>query len=172
MLPLLIPAALGLAAEFAPGLVRALAGNKAGEVADQVVGVARRVTGQEEPDAAAAALRADPALALEYKRQMASYELELERLHLADVADARARDVRMTELGRTNWRAHLMILGAFAMLIFSVYLVATVDMSETVRAMLNTIASGCLALLGLAFNFEFGSSRGSKDKDARLALPR
>lgn len=168
MLPALIPAAIGLATQFGPGLVRLLAGDKAGEVAEQVVSVAQEMTGAQDPDHAMAILEQNPELAAQVRMKYAEIELEYERMHLQDVQDARSRDVRLAEMGQTNWRAHLMVGLAFLTLITCITLVATLDLNETVRAMLNTLAGGVLGLLGLAFNFEFGSSRGSKDKDVLM----
>lgn len=167
----LVMAALPLLAEFAPGLVRWMAGDDAGDVADKVVGIAKQVTGTADADAAAAALRADPALALAFKQRAADIELELERATLADRQDARARDVAMRQAGQRNRRADAMLLMAFAALCLIIYLAweGRLDMPDQVFSLLNLAAGYILKMIGDAFAFEFGSSRGSKEKDALLA---
>ena len=62
-----ITIALGLA-QVVPGLIRWISGDdssKAAQVADQVIGVAKTVTGKASGDDALAAIKADPALAAE-----------------------------------------------------------------------------------------------------------
>ncbi|MEQ8346170.1 MAG: 3TM-type holin [Sneathiellaceae bacterium] len=91
MLPLamLIPAALQIAEMAAPQLGRWIAGEGGEKVARQVVGVAQAVTGQDSPEAAQAALRADPVLVIEMQRhlkdvELALYKAETERLDIVN----------------------------------------------------------------------------------------
>lgn len=173
----LIAAAIGLAAEFAPGLVRMLAGDNAGEVAEKVVGAAQALTGTSTPDEAATALRADPGLLLQYKKDMAAVELEAERLYLADRQDARGRDIELRKLaGGENRRADWMIAGDVAGLIVCVIAIFGLlafkrDMQGfgELLVLLTTIANFFGLSLRDAHQFEFGSSRGSKEKDAIMA---
>lgn len=166
----LIPVAVALAAELVPGLVKWIAGDKAGRVAGQVLDVARAVTGATEPDAVAAALAAKPELAVQLRLALAELELEQERAYLADRQDARARDVAIRAAGQHNYRADVMLTLAFLGLlsiVWAIYL-ARLDMPGEVLAILNMAAGALLKMIGDAFQFEFGSSRGSKDKDAAL----
>lgn len=84
----LIPIAMALA-QFTPMIAGWLGGSKAEEVAGKVVGIAQAVTGQSAPDAAVAALQADPNLAYQFQAKV----LE-QQAHLADVA----ADVRKAEI--------------------------------------------------------------------------
>ncbi|WAL81303.1 hypothetical protein OYT13_15740 [Pandoraea sp. XJJ-1] len=79
MMPL-IPIAMALA-QFAPMIAGWLGGSKAEDVASKVVGVAQAVTGQSAPDAALAAIQADPNLAMQFQKAV----LE-QQSHLAEVA--------------------------------------------------------------------------------------
>lgn len=164
----LLGAGLALATEFAPSLIRMFAGDKAGAVADQVVGAAKQITGRDDPDEAAAALRADPEMALAFKRHMADIEVRLEEAYLADRQNARARDIELRKAGERNWRADVMILAAAGALVFVVWQVNTgASEKSAVLAIYNMAIGALLKMLGDAFHFEFGSSRGSKEKDAR-----
>lgn len=72
--------AMSLAAKFLPSLISKLTGSdKAGEVAEDVVNIARRITGKEDPSEVTKALEGNPQLALEFQQELHNYELELER---------------------------------------------------------------------------------------------
>lgn len=84
----MLPIALALL-QFAPALAGLLGGPKAEDVAAHVVGIAKTVTGQSAPDAALAAIQADPNLALKFQQSM----LE-QQGHMAEIA----ADVTKAEL--------------------------------------------------------------------------
>ena len=76
----LIPLAIKLASAFAPSLIGKLTkSDKAEEVAEKVIGFAKAVTGQDDPEKAVKAIEADPALALQFQRDLHTYELGLEQ---------------------------------------------------------------------------------------------
>jgi len=76
----LIPIAMALA-QFAPMIAGWLGGSKAEDVAAKVVGIAQTVTGQSSPDAAVAALQADPNLAYQFQKAVLD-----QQAHLAEIA--------------------------------------------------------------------------------------
>ena len=166
----LIGLAASLAAEFAPSLVRKLAGNDAADVAAEVIGIAQDITGQGDPEKAIEVLRADPEAVLAFKQRAAELEIEIERAYLADRQDARDRDVAIKKAGYHNYRADVMLALAFVCLI--VIIVAAwmgrLNMPDHVFALLNMAAGMILGMIKDAFQFEFGSSRGSKEKDVAL----
>ena len=75
----LIPLAISLATKFAPALIGKLVGEKAGSVAEKVVGLAQSVTGLADPEKAHDKIMADPASQLEFEKAMMNLELELYR---------------------------------------------------------------------------------------------
>lgn len=75
MIPLL-PLALA-AAELAPGLIKWIAGENAGDVAGQVVDTVKSVAGMDDPEAAVAAIKASPELQLEFQRAASDLEIRL-----------------------------------------------------------------------------------------------
>ncbi|UEP31623.1 MULTISPECIES: 3TM-type holin [unclassified Burkholderia] len=85
MMPL-IPIAMALA-QFAPMIAGWLGGSKAEDVATKVVGVAQAVTGQSAPDAALAAIQADPNLALQFQKAVLEQQGQLAQI-AAEVAKA------------------------------------------------------------------------------------
>lgn len=162
----LIGIAASLAAEFAPGIIKHLAGDKAGEVAEQVVGIAQKATGQGSPDAALEALRADPQAVLAFKSEMATLEIEAEKAYLADRQNARQRDTDLKKMGYRNTRADIMIFMAFVCVCFISYMIFDAStIKPEILAIFNMALGYLFKMLSDAFQFEFGSSRGSKEKD-------
>lgn len=172
-----------LAFQAAPSLINLITGSdKAEAITEKVVGVVSEVTGIDvsTPDgaeSAARAIEADPELLAKFTLEMRSIESDEVQALMKDRADARNRDVRIAEMnGGQNWRANVMIVCAFLVLIACVggaLWTATVDgLGEAQRTMigstLGTVIGFTLKALSEAFQFEFGSSRGSKEKTAQL----
>ncbi|MBU9261963.1 hypothetical protein KTD13_16530 [Burkholderia multivorans] len=72
----LIPIAMALA-QFAPMIAGWLGGSKAEDVATKVVNVAQSITGQSAPDAALAAIQADPNLAMQFQKAVLDQQVQL-----------------------------------------------------------------------------------------------
>jgi len=64
-----VPALMALG-QLVPGLLRWVGSDKAADVADQAVAVARQVTGADDDNAALAALQSSPELLLQYQQAM------------------------------------------------------------------------------------------------------
>ena len=161
-----ITIAYGLA-QFAPAIVKWITGSdKSAAVAEKVVDIAKVVTGAEDGKQAVEMLKADPALAMQFQKTVMENETELEKAYLADRQNARQRDVEFVKAGRHNWRADLLALLAVAGLVLCVWFIAR-DSGLPERAV-NAImfVAGVLAsAVRDVYGFEFGSSRGSKEKD-------
>lgn len=163
--------ALGLA-QFAPSLLRYFgAGEKPAAIAEKVIGLAQTVTGAPNGEAALAALQVDPKLAQEFNLAVLNADTELEQAYLADRKDARARDVVLRQAGFANKRADWMVVGDVIGLVACLVVLALFrkEMPGEVVSLLSTVASIFGLCLRDAHQFEFGSSRGSKDKDALLS---
>jgi hypothetical protein len=80
----LIPIAMALA-QFAPMIAGWLGGSKAEDVASKVVGVAQAVTGQSAPDAALAAIQADPNLALQFQKAVLEQQVQLAQINTQSI---------------------------------------------------------------------------------------
>lgn len=166
-----VTVALGLA-QFAPQIIKWVTGSaKAEQAAQTVVGVAQAITGKGSGPEALETLKADPNKALEFRQAIAAQEVELDKAYLADRQDARRRDVELHKSGYRNIRADLMVMGAVVGLISC--LVVLVAFQEKVPGevvgIVSTVAGIFGACLRDAFMFEFGSSRGSRDKDSLVA---
>lgn len=158
-------------AQFAPQVIKWITGSdKAAEAAGKVVGMAEAVTGRTG-GAAIEALAQDPALVLQFRQAVIAAEVDLDKAYLADRADARARDVEIIKSGRNNTRADVMVLGAVAGLITC--LVSLVffrnQVPGEVVGIVSTVAGIFGACLRDAFQYEFGSSRGSAEKSVMMS---
>lgn len=163
--------ALGLA-NIAPSLMRYFgAGDKPVAIAEKAIEIARSVTGATDGESALAALQADPKLAHDYRMAVLAADGQMEALYLADRADARKRDVLLHQAGYRNTRADWMVVldavGLIACLVVLTFF--RKDIPGEVVGLLSTIASIFGVCLRDAHQFEFGSSRGSKEKDALVA---
>lgn len=163
----LIPIAIKLAADYGPGLLKALTGSdKAAEVAGKVIDVAQVVTNTGTPDDAAAAIQADPAIALQFKQAMAQLEIDVYKAELADVQDARRRDAELVKSGHMNWRAHGLAACAVLLVLFCLLVVVwKADMNEFAKGGITLILGRALGWVEQIFSFEFGTTRTSKTKD-------
>ncbi|WP_376097228.1 glycoside hydrolase family 108 protein [Roseomonas sp. CCTCC AB2023176] len=181
---------IALAATLAPELIRLIAGDRAGRVADAVSGAVQEVAGTADPAAARAAL-ADPAradalrvrlaeIALDAARAADAAEaarqanqLDTLRAGIADVAAARGGMVELARIGSgLAWGpatiSTLVVIGFFAVLV----LLVTLDGNGGARfdPQVASVVNVTVGALGAAFaavvNFWIGSSQGSREKDA------
>lgn len=178
----------GLGGTILSGLGSMIFGDKGREVADKVINTANTVFGTTDPKAIELAIQQDKSrgeLAIaQLQEATKQYEIEV-----GDRKDARDRDVKIRELEAQlaaaqqkplpwwmqNARANIMIAMAFCYVIGAttfIFLYIT-ELSNAgavaVLTFLTTSMGNVLQMLGSAFNFEFGSSRGSSAKDATIS---
>jgi len=163
-----ISLALGLA-QFVPSIIRWLGGDKAGDIAGQVVGAAETITGKTG-QAALDAIKADGAQQLAFQQAIAAQAADLEKAYLADRASARTRDVALAQAGRRNLRADILAYAAIGGLISLIWVLLVHSIPEGPTRDILLILSGALvAIVKDVYGFEFGSSRGSQDKSEQLS---
>ncbi len=168
------PISIGLAlAQFVPSLIRLFSGSdKAADLADHVVGVAKTITGADDGEQALRVLQSDPGKVFEFREAIGAQMVDLEKAYLADRSDARKRDIEVRKVSGGNLRADLavlaVVLGLIACLFVLVYFQG--DIPGEVVGIISTIAGIFGACLKDYFSFEFGSSRGSKEKDELLSI--
>lgn len=131
-----------------------------------------------EPEAVSQAITTDPNALVKLQQIAADRERDLMQIHLqavqadfADRASARARDIAMIKAGRTNTRANVMVWGAVAGLLACLIALVTfrAQIPGEAVGIISTVAGIFGSCLKDAYAFEFGSSKGSKDKDQILA---
>lgn len=169
----LIATALGLA-EFAPVIARWLNGNpdNAETVAHHVVEVAKRVTGANDPSEINQALAENALLIRDFQKEIIKIEAELELQMIKDRQSARERDIAIAQMGRQNVRADIMVISAAIGLITCLCTLTRYSGALPGEAVgiISTIAGIFGACLKDAYAFEFGSSRGSREKDSVVAM--
>lgn len=163
-----ISIAMGLA-QFAPGIIKWITGSdKAEAAAGKVVEIAQAVTGKVGPDALDA-LKADPALVLQFRQAVMANEADLDKAFLVDRQDARARDVAYVQSGRYNWRGDVLAVLAVGGLVTCVYFVARdAGLPERAVNAIMFVAGVLASAVRDVYGFEFGSSRSSQAKDATI----
>jgi hypothetical protein len=141
------------------------------------------VTGKQTPEEALLALQANAQLGHEYRMALLNHAVVLEQLADADRQNARSRDIEVRKIAggentRANWMVFADVSGLVACVIGIVwigYLQAqgNMSLSEVAAAALVTQLANVAAYFGLslrdAHQFEFGSSRGSREKDTLMA---
>lgn len=165
-----ITIAMGLA-QFAPQVIKWVTGSdKAGEAAGRVVEIAQAVTGKQGADALDA-IKADPAMALEFRKAVMFNEADMDKAYLVDRQDARKRDVALAQAGRYNWRADILAVLSVGGLVVCMWFIARDSgMPERAVNAIMFVAGVLAAAVRDVYSFEFGSSRGSKEKDEIIAL--
>lgn len=160
-----IHAALGLM-EFAPIITKLISGADATNnetIAAKVVNMAEKLTGSSDVERARSRLKLSPELQVKFEQQV-------QQLALEDRANARERDTALFSLGRRNVRADIMVLSALLGLLgcLGALTLFKLSLSGEVIGIISTIAGIFGSCLKDAYAFEFGSSRGSKEKEGHL----
>ncbi len=168
MAPFLVPSAIAIASEFFPVLATKLGGTRGRKVAEQVIQVAATVAGtpsDANPRDIIAALKKDEAKVAELRLRLEELDQAEHQRIIDDRMDARRYQASIG--ARARLRGTLMLLGVVAGLVASI--VAVFQSSDPgALALITTIAGALLKMLSDAFAFEFGSSAGSKEKDAHI----
>lgn len=156
--------------QFVPGIIKLLTGSdRAEDVAAHVVGIAQAVTGTATPDEALAMIKADPDKVLAFQQEMSAQQVDLEKAYLADVANARQRDVELAKVGIRNDRAN--VLAGAALLLVLICLAVVIwmgDLNEYAKGGISLILGRALGWVEQLFSFEFGTTRANKTKDETI----
>lgn len=103
---------------------------------------------------------------LELGIEKAKQELEEFKEEVKDRDSARSRDSEFIRRGVHNYRADIMVALAALAVAGMVYLVwSSPDLNEYVKGIVTLVLGRFLGYLDNIYSFEFGTTRGSKDKD-------
>ena len=166
----LITTAFGLA-EFAPMIVKWLGGNQAQDVAAQVVDIAKKITGCNDANDLTNSFKENLSAVIEFQKAVLEMDKDLEMAALQDRQNARNRDIALAQVGHKNVRADIMVVSAAMGLVMCLASLAFYSEALPGEAVgiISTVAGIFGACLKDAYAFEFGSSRGSKEKDSTVA---
>ena len=153
-----------------PIVASLVGGDTAGKAAAKILGIAEAVTGKKE-DAAVAAIQADPALALQFEQAVMAQEKDLLKLMYEDVKDARGRDIEVRKLNQgKNTRADIIAYAAIACFILLIFFFFFKTPDPNTKDIMILLIGNLSGVVTTIYAYEFGSSRGSKDKTNILGL--
>ncbi|MDR2598387.1 MAG: hypothetical protein LBC25_01545 [Holosporales bacterium] len=158
-------------AQLSPKITRWLSGTSIDFVSRQLIDIAKNVTNSKNETEAIEKLKNDKKMFMLFQRALINSEREIELAVIKDKEDARTRDIAIINTGRRNIRADVMVLAAAMGLIvcLAVIIVYRKSLPGEAVGIISTVAGIFGACLKDAYNFEFGSSRGSKEKDQTVA---
>lgn len=174
----LIASAIALG-ELAPLLSKWFTGESScsssgAQIAAHVVDLAKKITGTSSAPSAIDALQTNPKHLIAFQREVVRLDRDLETAFLNDRMSARERDMSLAHAGRSNFRADIMVISAalgLLVCLFSLAFYRSLMPGEAV-GIISTIAGIFGSCLKDAYAFEFGSSRGSKEKDMAVMMSR
>jgi hypothetical protein len=106
---------------------------------------------------------------LELGIEKAKQDLESFKVEAQDRDSARGRDVEFVKRGMTNNRANLMFFLAVVMVGAMVWIVwKDQNINEYVKGIFTLVLGRFLGYLDNIYSFEFGTTRGSKEKDETI----
>jgi hypothetical protein len=153
-----------------PVVASLVGGDVAGKAAAAILGVAEDVTGKKG-DEAVKAIEADPALALQFEQALMAQEKDLIKLQLDDVKDARTRDIEVRKLtGGKNTRADILAYSAVASFIALIFVFFWKTPDASTKDIFVLLIGNLSGVVTTIYAYEFGSSRGSKEKTSILGL--
>lgn len=105
----------------------------------------------------------------EFLLRQAQQELDAFKEEVKDKDSARIRDAQFLKSGTRNYRADILVLIAASSVAALVFLVwDTPEINEYVKGIVTLVLGRMLGYLDNIYNFEFGTTRGSKQKDATI----
>jgi lysozyme family protein len=181
---------IGLAATLLPEIVRLIAGDRAGSVADSVTQAVRTATGTDDPVQAQARIEQDPQIAAQLRTRLAEIAVEQERMRLeaeekrraAELAELEKRlaDVQgarstMLQLSATRdpmrWGAPIVSITVTALFVLALVILSKPEWFEIRienRELINIVLGALVAAFTAVINFWIGSSQGSREKDSTV----
>ena len=164
---------LALASQFAPSIIKYMTNSDtAGDVAGQVIDIAKTVTGKATVGEARAVLELDPAVQLEFQKAVMAADADLSKAYLADVANARA--MQIAALGQEDTFSKRFVYyfatfwSVFAMCYFCA--VTFVQLPPNGQRVADTILGVLItSVIGVMFAYFYGSTKGSMLKTQIMA---
>lgn len=138
-------------------------------VANTLVSIAQSITKTTDISKLQQQIKSDPKLANELQEAFLKNRKEIELAIIKDKQNARARDIAINKI-RKNIRADIMVISAAVGLVSCLIFIACFrNLPGEIIGIISTIAGIFGSCLKDAYSFEFGSSRGSKEKDQTVA---
>lgn len=169
MIPI-VATLLGTLAENGLGLLSSAIQAKGKEVVENTLGVKISDNPSPEEVSKLRQLQFDhEERLLELGIEKAKQELEEMRIEAQDKGSARERDIEFIKRGMVNNRANFMFFLAVVMVGLLVWIVwKDQNINEYVKGIFTLVLGRFLGYLDNIYSFEFGTTRGSKEKDETI----
>ena len=139
-------------------------------VSKTLVSLAKSITGANTANGSLNKLNNNSELQNKLQELILKNEAEIELSIINDKQNARLRDMEYIKSNKRNMRADIMVLSAALCMIFCLLIIVYCkNMPGEVLGIISTMAGIFGSCLKDAYSFEFGSSRGSKEKDITVA---
>lgn len=157
-------------AQFAPTLFAFFKDNKQPKKTTEAVeSIAKDVADADSVEAAIRVFKNDANKANEFKARIIEAEFALQVAYLEDMNSARARDSIFLTNGQRNYRADLLSFLAILIIIALVLLIwKSPELNEYVKGVFTLVLGRFMGYVDNIYNFEFGSTRSSKQKDSTI----
>lgn len=169
MIPI-VASLLGTLAQNGLGLLSSAIQAKGKDVVEKTLGI--EIPDDPSPEAIATLRQAQfdhEERLLELGIEKAKQDLEAFKEEVKDRDSARGRDVEFIKRGMTNNRANFMFFLAVAMVGLLVWIVwKDQSINEYVKGIFTLVLGRFLGYLDNIYSFEFGTTRGSKEKDETI----
>lgn len=138
-------------------------------VANTLISLAQSISKITDINKLQQQIKSDPKLINDLQKIFLQNRKEIELSIIKDKQNARFRDIAINKI-RRNIRADIMVIAAAVGLVFCLVFIACFkNLPGEIIGIISTIAGIFGSCLKDAYSFEFGSSRGSKEKDQTVA---
>ena len=164
-----LPLLLSLGSLF-PVVTKAIQSNNKPAL-EKIAEVATSITQSTVPAEVMKLLGNNELMRAEFDQALMRIEQDIDLAYLKDIQHARGRDLARVKEGQGNLRADIMVVAAAGGLAGCLCCLVFYESALPGEAVgiISTVAGIFGACLKDAYAFEFGSSRGSKNKDAQVA---
>lgn len=164
-----ITIALGLS-KIVPMVTRWVAGDKAGDAAEEVVKVAKSITGVTNDKDILHKIEADPVLAADLQKALLANAEKMDAMFLADRADARDREIQIVRTtGKREYNLYILawtvVVGFFVLTGILAFKALPEGSTDAVFMLFGSLSTGFATVL----SYFFGTSKSSSDKTSLLA---
>lgn len=107
---------------------------------------------------------------MDHEEFLVNAQLEETKLYLEDTQSARQRDVELAKAGYVNRRANYLASGTGVLIVVILFMVVWgSNMDDFEKSIITLILGRALGYIDQVFNFEFGTTRSSKQKDDTIS---
>lgn len=145
---------------IAPSIAGWIGGDKAEDAAQAVTDIARKVTGVNDAQGAVNKVLADPAMQLEFMKQLDNNKVALDKMYLQDVQHARETNKHSVMPAVICCFLSLSVVAFGAALMF-------LEIPKDNVRLIDTLFGSFLTAWLSSIAYWVGSSRGSAEKDRR-----